>query len=298
MSARGIRRARAVLVLLLVAWFFSPPDWRYAVPLWLPFLIALAVEVEFAVGGWLLAARHTPAERGRGPQRIDLEQFGWEGDEPPEDDDPAFWSSPPVRRRRTPLVRRFGASLAVVAFVALVAWGIGLRRGWSSLDRATQAQIERVLSRQAALIAGHTADVHCDTAGHHVGSVQEADGLAEVGGTNAWLTPGICYQLYRVIDKHDTHSFSPTGRAIAVLAHESWHLHGIANEGVVNCYAFQTGVTVGTRLGLSTSFARALMREQLADNASDSAGAPQYLVPSGCRNGGRYDLHPGSSTFP
>ena len=40
------------------------------------------------------------------------------------------------------------------------------------------------------------------------------------------------------------------------------------------------------------------MREQLATNASDSAGNPAYVVPSGCRDGGRYDLHPGSSRFP
>ena len=298
MSARGVRRTRAFLVILLLAWFFSPPEWRYAVPLWLPFLIALGVELEFAVGGWLLATREAPAERGRGPQRIDLEEFGWDDEEAPEDDDPAFWSSPAVPRRRTALVRRVGTSVAVIALVALVAWGIGLRRGWSSLDHSTQAAIERVLSQQAARIAGHPAHVHCDTAGHHVGAVQEADGLAEVGGSNAWLTPGICYQLYRVIDKHDTHTFSPTGRAIAVLAHESWHLRGIADEGLANCYAFQSGVGLGVRLGLMTSFARSLMREQLADNASDSASNPAYLVPAGCKNGGRYDLAPSSSQFP
>jgi hypothetical protein len=298
MSARGIRRARIALVVVLVAWFFSPPDWRYVVPLWLPFLIALGLELEFAVGGWLLATRHAPAERGRGPQRVDLERFGWAEDEPPDDDDPAFWSSAPVPKRPPAILRRLGASLAIVAFVALVVWGIGLRRGWSSLDHATQAQVERVLSREATVLAGHPANVRCDTAGRHVGAVQEADGLAEVGGRTAWLTPGICYRLYRVIDKHDRHTFSPTGRAIAVLAHESWHLRGVADEGLANCYAFQSGVAVGTHFGLPGSFARALMREQLADNASDSAGAPQYLVPAGCKDGGRYDLATGSSRFP
>ncbi len=298
MSARGIRRARIVLVILLVAWFLSPPEWRYAVPLWLPFAVALAVEIEFAVGGWLLAPRRGPVERGRAPQHGDVERFGWADDEAPEDDDPAFWTSLPVPRRRSTLLRRFGASLAVVGLVALVAWGIGLRRGFSSLDAATRAHVERVLSRQAGLIAGHAAHVQCDSAGRHVGATQEADGLAEVGGSRAWLTPAICYQLHRVIDDHDTHSFSPTGRAIAVLAHESWHLRGVADEGIVNCYAFQSGVALGTRLGLSRSFARALMREQLADNASDSASDPRYLVPPGCRNDGRYDLAPGLTLFP
>ena len=298
MSARGIRWARGVLVLLLVAWFFSPPDWRYAVPLWLPFIVALGLELEFAIVGSLVAVRRAPLERGRAPQRVDLERFGWSSDEPPEDDDPAFWVSQAVPRQRTTVARRVGASLAIVVFVALVVWGIGVRRGWSSLDHQTQAQVERVLSHQAALIAGHAAVVHCDTAGKHVGAVQEADGLAEVGGTNAWLTPGICFRLYRVIDKHDTHSFSPTGRAIAVLAHESWHLQGVADEGLANCYAFQSGVRVGVRLGLSAPFARSLMREQLADNAADSASNPAYVVPAGCSNGGRYDLNPGASSFP
>lgn len=293
-----MRWARGALVVLLAAWFFSPPDVRYAVPLWLPFIVALGLELEFAIGGWLLAARQAPAERGRGPQRVDLEQFGWADADPPEDDDPAFWVSPPAPRRRIPFVRRIGATLAVVAFVALVAWGIGIRRGWSTLDRATQAHVQEVLSRQAALIAGHPATVHCDTAGHHVGAVQEADGLAQVGGRNAWLTPGICFRLYQVIDKHDTHSFSPTGRAIAVLAHESWHLRGVVNEGLANCYAFQSGVDVGRRLGLSTSVARSLMREQLANNGADSASDPAYLVPPGCANGGRFDLHPRSAQFP
>jgi hypothetical protein len=40
-----------------------------------------------------------------------------------------------------------------------------------------------------------------------------------------------------------------------------------------------------------------MMREQLATNASD-AGDTRYLVPPGCRNGGEYDLHPGSQRFP
>jgi hypothetical protein len=297
MSASSIRVVRICLLIAIVAWFFSPPDWRYAVPLWLPFIVALALEVEFAVVGWVQWGRQVPRERGRAPQRVDLERFGWAG-EPPDDEDPEFWSSPPVPRQRSSILRRVAVSLAVLGFVALVAWGISVRRGWSALDHTTQAQVEHVLSREATRIAGHPASVHCDTAGRQVGAVQESDGLAEVGGRNAWLTPAICFRLYRVIDKHDTHTFSPTGRAIAVLAHESWHLHGVADEGLTNCYAFQSGVTIGRRFGLSASHASALMREQLADNASDSAGAPAYLVPDGCSNGGRYDLHPGSSHFP
>jgi hypothetical protein len=296
-SSRGISVVRILLAVLLLAWFFSPPDVRYAIPLWLPFLVAVVLEAEFAIGGWLQGARQVPEKRGRAPQTVDLERFGWP-DEPPDDEDPSFWNSLPVPRTSPSVPRRVAASVLVFAFVALVAWGVNIRRGWSSLDHATQAHVEQVISGQAARIAGHAARVHCDTAGRHVGAVQEADGLAEVGGSDAWLTPGICFQLHRLIDHHDSRSFSSTGRAIAVLAHEAWHLHGVADEGVTNCYAFQSGVRIGVRLGLSPSRVRAMMREQLADNASDSASDPRYLVPSGCDNGGRYDLHRDSSQFP
>jgi hypothetical protein len=83
-----------------------------------------------------------------------------------------------------------------------------------------------------------------------------------------------------------------------VLTHESWHLNGVSDEGLANCYAFQSGVAVGVDLGLSESRARALMREQLATNASDSAADSRYLVPPDCRDGRQYDLHPGSKPFP
>jgi hypothetical protein len=41
-----------------------------------------------------------------------------------------------------------------------------------------------------------------------------------------------------------------------------------------------------------------MMRQQLADNATVARSAPEYLVPSGCRNGGRLDLDPAGSRFP
>ena len=288
-------RARLLLVALLVAWLFSPPAWRYAVPLWLPFVLALGLELQFFVTG--LVSPSEPSERGRGPQGADLREFGWEG-EPPDEEDPEFWTSPPVprRRRRRGLRRLLGPAL-VLGAVALIVWGVSVRRGWSALDSATRARVERTITAEASRIAGHRVSVVCDTSGRHVGAVQEADGLAEVGGTQAWLTPGICYQLSRVIEGHDSHPGRGTGHAIVVLAHESWHLRGVANEGLANCYAYQSGVQAGVSLGLSRSVAYGLMKQALSDNAVDAAD-PQYIVPSGCSNGGKYDLDPGSSQFP
>ena len=89
-----------------------------------------------------------------------------------------------------------------------------------------------------------------------------------------------------------------SAHAIAVLAHEAWHLHGERSEAIANCYAYQSGVRVGQALGLSAGTARRLMRAQLADNPADFAGTPAYVVPSGCRRGGSLDLGIDGTHFP
>lgn len=168
----------------------------------------------------------------------------------------------------------------MLAVVGVVLFVLVPDRGLSDAERA---RIESRLSVEAGRIAGHRAVVHCDARGETVGIVQHADGVAEVGGTNAYLTPDICARLYRLAFNGDEGSFSQTARAIAVLAHEAWHLQGETDEGLTNCYAFQSGVALGQRLGLSKGTARRMMRQQLADNATYARSAPEYLVPSGCR---------------
>ena len=71
-----------------------------------------------------------------------------------------------------------------------------------------------------------------------------------------------------------------------------------SNEGVTNCYAFQSGVSLGERLGLSEGTAARMMRQQLADNAIYAQSARAYLVPAECRNGGELDLARAGNRFP
>jgi hypothetical protein len=272
--------------------------------------------------------------RGRIPQTSDIDQFGGEGwlapmlvriegqdiwipaggksDEEVEElieegrerlrqGEPAHSLFPqppvaPVPRRQRLLARLEG--VAVFGALAFVLFVLVPDRGWDGLDKADQAKTEALLSSEAARIAGHAADVHCDARGEAVGVVQHADGIAEVGGRNAYLTPDICYRLYRLKYKGDEGAFSQTARAIAVLAHEAWHLHGETDEGITNCYGFQSGVELGRRLGLSEGTAARMMRQQLADNAINGASAPEYLVPRECRNGGSLDLTPDDGRFP
>jgi len=211
---------------------------------------------------------------------------------------PDLGAAPSGFRSQHPYVAHVTEALAALAVVAGILFYAVHPHGWSAVSATNRARSQAVFSREATAIAGHPARVVCDTSGRYVGFVEDADGVAVVGGSRAYLVPGICNTLYQLAFKHRVQSFPQTARAIAVLAHESWHLEGVANEGLTNCYAFQSGVGIGVDLGLSEATARSMMREQLATNASDSAGDTRYLVPPECHNDGADDLHPGSNRFP
>jgi hypothetical protein len=210
---------------------------------------------------------------------------------------PAPYRPPPPRRAPRRAQTRLVQALAVLALLAGLFWLDTSAPHWQGLSAATRRSTLAVLDREATRIAGHPAQVICDVSGRHVGYVQDADGLAVVGGRTLWLTPEICYRLYRIRHTGRT-AGSSSGEAIAVLAHEAWHLHGQAGEGLANCFAYQSGVQVGESLGLSPATARQLMREQLASNPADFAGSPEYIVPPGCHRGGSFDLHLDGSHFP
>jgi len=303
MLAQRSTLVRLGLLLFVLAWLFAS-ELRSAIPIWLPFLVALGLELHFFAGAFREAPSHAP---DRGPQAVDLDLYGYDPDEEelddpfaeddyePEDDrepEDYYYEGPP----RHP-VRSFVVGLSVIAALALVLGLVDRNSGWSGLDDSKQAVASRRLSEEASRVAEKRVTIHCDESGGRVGAVQHADGIAFVGGTVAYLTPQICFDLYRLTYKHEAAS-SRTGRALAVLAHEAWHLRGVSDEGRTECYAMQSAVDVGRRLGLSTATARRLMRQQLAENALRTGSTSEYRVPPDCRDGGALDLHPDSSSFP
>jgi hypothetical protein len=154
------------------------------------------------------------------------------------------------------------------------------------------------MSLEASRVAGKPTRIECDTSGRHVGAVRHADGVATVGGNLAYITPELCYALQRLTADGEVTGFSQTARAIAVLAHEAWHLRGVANEGRTECFALQSGVRVARRLGLDEETARRMMRSQLVANQLHGAATAEYVVPVGCVNRGPLDLSPGVDSFP
>ena len=61
---------RAGLAVFVLAWIFDVLGLRGIVPIWLPFAIALGLELHYFFSAW----RTTPVERDRSPQPIDLER--------------------------------------------------------------------------------------------------------------------------------------------------------------------------------------------------------------------------------
>lgn len=319
---------RLALAAFVLAWVFDVAGIQSVVPLWLPFAIAVALELQLFLNG-LRATPVRSTSRGRLPSELDRERYGYasEAEElllvrdrdrelwipysgeraeeveeliaAAEEEDDAEDEDEPVDEARAPrraALRRLLVGIGVIAALAVVVWVAG-NRGWEGLDRGTRDQATARFSAEASRMVGKPVEIRCDEAGEFVGPVQHADGVAAIGGSLAYLTPERCYDLYKLAFKGDV-SFSQTGRALAVLAHEAWHLLGERDEGVTECYALQSGVELGQRLGLDEKTARQMMRQRLAENALHARGSLEYLLPPECRDGGRLDLNPRSSAFP
>ena len=319
-----LRLGAAAFVLI---WIFGPYALRAALPIWLPFLIALGLELNFFVG----ALRPAPAPRSdRGPLDADRERFGYDDDaeelllvreegeelwipysgetddelrtmidrarEGPEEDVEAPTAEEDPERDRRPF-RRLLVGLGLIGALALIFWVVEGRTGWNGLDESTRAEAAARFSEEASRVAGKPVTIRCDEAGEFVGAVQHADGVAVVGGDLAYLTPERCLDLYRLAFKGEVR-FNQGARALAVLAHEAWHLRGVSDEGITECYALQSGVDLGQRLGVSEETAQRMMRRQLAENSLRSGSSAPYRVPADCRDGGRYDLNADLDRFP
>ena len=287
---------RVALALFVVAWILGPYELRSAIPVWLAFAIALGLELNFFVGALARAPAPAPAP-DRGPQEIDRELYGYVYDPVEDDEAEEYEDWEPEGRRFWPAARRLLVGVGVIAALALVFWLVESRTGWDALDVEERTEAIALFSEEASRIAEKPVRIRCDESGEFVGAVQHADGVAAVGGDLAYLTPERCLDLYRLAFEDESRG-SQTGRALAVLGHETWHLRGVRDEGTTECYGLQSGVELGRRLGLSEDTARQLMRQQLAENAGRSGATAEYLVPPECRDGGRLDLDPADTSFP
>ncbi len=83
--------------------------------------------------------------------------------------------------------------------------------------------------------------------------------------------------------------------AVNVLSHEAWHLAGVRDEAVTQCYALQTNADTALRLDARRDDARAI--------ASYIVREVQPVLPADyrsgdCFDGGPLDLHPDRHSWP
>jgi len=106
----------------------------------------------------------------------------------------------------------------------------------------------------------------------------------EVSGLACLAANGLCPQEVR-----------EAAIAVNVLSHEAWHLAGVRDEAVTQCYALQTNAETATRLGAGRDDAQAV--------ASYIVREVQPVLPPDyrsrdCFDGGPLDLRPERVSWP
>ena len=96
-------------------------------------------------------------------------------------------------------------------------------------------------------------------------------------------------------DRHCGRELVETARALATLAHESFHLAGIRDEAAAECYATQTVDFVAEKLGATA--AEGEIVAVWAARTSPKSHPEEYHSPE-CRAGGALDLEPRTAAWP
>ena len=243
---------RAALIVFVLAAIFGPYEVRSAIPVWIAFLVALGLEINFLLGALGRPPRRRPTAGRRRSTGSSTATAG-------RSRTTTRTRTRTTRSRRSSAsARRCGSSCSGIA-VHRRARAPLARREPHRLGLAQRGDRTR---GAGPLLAGGLDDRRQGGA-RPLRRVRRSTsapsstptGSPTVGGDLTYLTPERCLDLYRLAFEGEV-TGSQTGRALAVLAHEAWHLRGVRNEGTAECYAFQSGVALGQRLGLSEDAAR------------------------------------------
>lgn len=172
---------------------------------------------------------------------------------------------------------------------------------------------EHTLAAIAGEIAGRPVKVRCQgfpsqllDVGWTSGEVEFDHGGRPMGETR--LDRDVCEDIDRYPEQRAEASFAcvrvqrPCDRrtakvayAVHLLAHEAWHLRGVSDEAMTECYALQTTAFVAQRLGAPAVEAQALAAWNLVEAYPM---LPARYRSGHCRDGGPLDLRPNSAVWP
>jgi hypothetical protein len=202
---------------------------------------------------------------------------------------------------------------AVTAGV-LAATAQATARPVTAQDRALLARPatseEQIAEQVARRLTGHNASVRCGSIGVSNPNILGVTPL--LGGRSFdyfLMRPSECTYLawfHRTTTRWDPRTCAPEdcplvpsiAMALAVVAHESYHLLGYTNEAQVECYGMQSIWFVASKLGASVPEAQALASLYATKMYPlRRTQTPQYWSPQ-CRDGGKLDLRPSLARWP
>jgi hypothetical protein len=202
---------------------------------------------------------------------------------------------------------RVRSLLAAVALAgALAASASANVRPVNAQDRALLARAatseEQIAEQVARRLTGHQAAVRCGKIGESDSRVLGVTPLLNGRSFDYFLMrPAECTYLAwfrqsparwdpRTCAGEDCNLVPSIVMALAVVAHESYHVLGYSNEAQVECYGMQSIWFVANKLGAPVAEAQALATVYATQMyPTRRTNTPQYWSAE-CRDGGKYDL--------
>jgi hypothetical protein len=203
---------------------------------------------------------------------------------------------------------------AIVLAGALATAAHASARPVTKLDRALLARPatyeEQIAEQVARRLTGHDASVRCGSLGTSNPNVLGVTPLLDGHSFDYFLMrPAECTYLAwfrraparwdpRTCAESDCLEVPDIAMALAVVAHESYHLLGYSNEAQVECYGMQSIWFVASKLGASVSESQALASLYATRiYPQRRTQTPAYWSPQ-CRDGGKLDLRPARAGWP
>jgi hypothetical protein len=204
--------------------------------------------------------------------------------------------------------------VAVVLAGTLAASASATARPVTPQDRALLARSatyeERVAEQVARRLTGRNASVRCGSIGISDPSVLGATPLLNGRSFDYFLMrPLQCTNLAwfhetparwdpRTCAESDCPRVPSMAMALAVVAHESYHLLGYSNEAQVECYGMQSIWFVANKLGASVDEAQALASLYATRMYPlRRTQSPRYWSAE-CKDGGKLDLRKSLARWP
>jgi hypothetical protein len=210
---------------------------------------------------------------------------------------------------------RLGALVAAIVLAGVAASTVHAEaRPLTAADRALLARPataeEQIGELVARRLTGHTVSVRCGAIGESDPNVLGVTPFGPGGPVDYFLMrPAECTYLAwfrqsparwdpEACAAADCTRVQSIAMALAVVAHESYHILGYRNEAQVECYGLQSIWFVAAKLGASVAEAQALATFYATRMyPARRLASPRYWSAE-CRDGGRYDLRRSLARWP